>query len=396
MKRTPVVAIWNELTPYRLHVMRRVESELADVRVTNLFTHSVTNNSMPWRMDLDRDLDVRFEESLRVPHFETYFHRNAFALARYVRRTVQEVRPAMVVMHGHNDFTRLMLMHGLRRAGFPLVHASDANMFDERYSPAPRAAVRRMYLRWILGKMDGYLPMGTGGRAFYRYFGRGDRPAFAFPYEPDYGLIQSEDAPGLAEFRRAHSLDPERRRFLYSGRLVGIKNVDLLVSAFIEVADELPDWDLVIAGDGPMRAKIVALVPPRLGHRVLFLGFQQMECLRHAYKACDVLVHLSVREPWALVINEAVASGMAVIASNVTGAAIDLVRNGVNGYLVTTGSKDETVSAMRRIARPGQVERMRSRSGDVLADWKQTADPVEGFRAAVSWFSRRGTAPAPA
>ena len=61
-----VVALWYELTPYHAHALTRIHRELGDVRMVNVFTHSVTENSMPWQISLPEGLEVRFNERDRL------------------------------------------------------------------------------------------------------------------------------------------------------------------------------------------------------------------------------------------------------------------------------------------------------------------------------------------
>jgi glycosyltransferase involved in cell wall biosynthesis len=387
-----VVAVWNELTPYRLHVMRRTRDELAGCRVVNVFTHSVTKNSSPWAMDVSVDLNVEFDEANRVPKVEQFVHRGAWKLANSIESVIRREDPAFVLMHGHNDLTRFILIRRLRRAGFPMVHASDSNIFSElpgRGWKRPLKAAYRAYRSYLLSMMDGYMPMGVGGRAFYNLYGRPDVPYFMFPYEPDYALIRNRDRDAEAELRRRHGLAEGRRRFLYCGRLVAGKGIQTMLTAFAKVADRCADWDLVIAGDGPLRPELEAAVPAAIRDRVRFLGFMQMEQLRSAYHVCDVLLHPSERDQWGLVINEAAAADMAIVATDVIGAVSDLVRHGVNGILVRPKSVDAMADAIVDVARPGVADRMRSNAGRVLEEWRTSADPIAGLRTAVEHFAAR-------
>jgi glycosyltransferase involved in cell wall biosynthesis len=235
---------------------------------------------------------------------------------------------------------------------------------------------------------DAYMPMGTCGRAYYRMLGSGSKPMFVRPYEPDYALIQRRDPDAEQALLARLGLKAERRRFVYSGRLIAVKRVELLISAFSTVADIMTDWDLVIAGGGPLEARLRQAVPERLRDRVKFTGFMQMSDVRCCYRVSDVLVHPSEFEPWALVINEAVAAGMAVIATYVTGAAVELVRPNVNGMLVAPGSQSELEDAMLACNDPPRLARMRAASTGILGEWKLAGDPVDGLRAAVDHFTR--------
>jgi glycosyltransferase involved in cell wall biosynthesis len=100
---------------------------------------------------------------------------------------------------------------------------------------------------------------------------------FLRPYEPDYQLIQSRVEQAERALAERHGLAPERKRFLYSGRLIPVKRVDVLIRAFCAVADALPEWDLLIAGGGPEEQTLRSSVPERMRARITFTGFLQMQ-----------------------------------------------------------------------------------------------------------------------
>jgi glycosyltransferase involved in cell wall biosynthesis len=383
-----VIAVWNELTPYRLHIMRRLRDELRDVRTCHVFTHSLGGLSSPWAVERDPTLDIVYHEDLRIPRLEQFFHRQWRRLAARILDLVDERKPAFVLMAGHNDLTRIALFRALRRRGIAIAHSCDANIFSRRGTMSPRRALSNAYTRYFLGQASAFMPLGgTAGRAYYSYYGGVEKPTFLFPYEPDYEMLRSCEEGAASGFRTEFGIQAEWRCFLYSGRLVPEKRVDVLIRAFIATADRLPGWHLIIAGRGPEEAALKAMVPAALAHRVRFLGFLQFDRLRIAYHACDVLVHPSAHEPWGLIINEALASGMPIIATNVTGAAIDLVRDRVNGLLVRPGSVEELAQAMMLMSDDETRRRFAARTRSVLDDWRASADPVDGFRRAVDHFS---------
>src|SRR5690606_26573335 len=131
-----------------------------------------------------------------------------------------------------------------------------------------------------------------------------------------------------------YQLRPDRRYFLYSGRLAPVKRVDTLLDAFIQIAAERPDWDLLIVGGGPLEASLKARVPEQLRDRVAWTGFiGDPDELAAVYACADVFILPSSYEPWAVVVCEAAAAGLPILASEVVGAAGELCRNGVNGWL---------------------------------------------------------------
>ena len=66
---------------------------------------------------------------------------------------------------------------------------------------------------------------------------------------------------------------------------------------------------------------------------ITLLGFKNQKELRDIYHISDLLVLTSRYETWGLVINEALASNIPVIASNKCGGAIDLIKNNINGFI---------------------------------------------------------------
>jgi glycosyltransferase involved in cell wall biosynthesis len=125
--------------------------------------------------------------------------------------------------------------------------------------------------------------------------------------------------------------------FLVMSRLVREKNVNRIMEAYqiyVERTQRAP-WPLVICGEGPERRSLERVVfQKNLGELVIFLGFRRYEELPTIYQRAGALVHLSVVEPWGLVVNEAMAAGLPVIVSSRCGCCAELIRHGVNGYIV--------------------------------------------------------------
>ena len=102
-------------------------------------------------------------------------------------------------------------------------------------------------------------------------------------------------------------------------------------------------------------------------------------------RASDVLCLPSDYEPWALVINEAVAAGQAIVASEVVGAAAELVRDGVNGRVFPPSDLKSLVAALLDVTAPDRINSMRANSATILADWRARGDPIDGLRSALKF-----------
>lgn len=133
-------------------------------------------------------------------------------------------------------------------------------------------------------------------------------------------------------------------RFLFVGRLIESKGLEVLLRAFMG----FDGGELWIAGDGPLRETVAEAAAK--DPRVRLFGHVASKDVGDLYTAVDALVVPSLYEPWGLVVHEGLAYGLPVIATDQVGAAPDLIDHGVNGYVVPAGSALATVEAMRSVA----------------------------------------------
>jgi glycosyltransferase involved in cell wall biosynthesis len=227
---------------------------------------------------------------------------------------------------------------------------------------------------------------GQLGQAFYERYGVPPDRIFRFPNEPDYDLVRQLPADRVTRVAERFGFRPDRRRVVFSGRLVPGKGLDLIVDAFAAVAGDRPDWDLVIVGDGPLRAGLEGRVPAPLRGRVTFTGFFADQAdVSAVYRASDVLVLASDREAWALVVNEAVAAGLAVVCSTAVGAVPELVIDRVNGRQFPPGDLPALTACLLDATDPDKVGAYKAAAAGVLADWRAVGDPVDGLARALAF-----------
>ncbi len=370
--------ISNEPTPYRLHLLERLTNEQPALHVHAIFTHTLDKAHVPWDMNMDQlPRPVFFEKEALG---QTQSPRQCYRLFKQIRNYLIEQKIQLVILNGYADLTRLLLLRWAHKQGLPVVLRGDSNIHGQSHLPSVRRWVKRRVLGWIGRHIAGLMPMGRCGEAFFEYWMPNHRlPMFFCPYEPNYQAIADCSPEVILQFLQDHQLDPTRQRLLYCGRLIDVKCVDVLLDAFTRVADSQPNWDLVIAGTGECEDSLKNQVPEALKARVHFLGFLQFEQTIACYHCCDVLVHPPRYEPWALVINEAVAAGLAVIATHVTGAATELVHHNHNGLQVEPDDVDQLTEAILRMTQGQTAKHMGQASVEVLAAWQAKADPVAGI-----------------
>ncbi len=143
--------------------------------------------------------------------------------------------------------------------------------------------------------------------------------------------------------RDRHS-EPDALRILYVGRLVEVKGVaDLIDAVKLLDAKGLSTWTLRVVGDGPLADELRRRSSDET--RIQLLGAIPHVDLAEVYRSADVLVLPSYREPWGLVVNEALGFGLRVIVSDRVGCAVDLVSD-ENGSTFVAGDIDALASAL--------------------------------------------------
>jgi glycosyltransferase involved in cell wall biosynthesis len=156
-------------------------------------------------------------------------------------------------------------------------------------------------------------------------------------------------------------------RFLFVGRLTASKRPLLALSAFRQILREIPGVTLTFVGDGLEEDRTLAAAASMSG-RVRFLGRVEGPELGAIYAEHDVLVAPFVREVWGLVVNEALAAGLFVIASDAVGSAVTLVDQ-QTGIIVAPDDEEALVNAMRAASdRLDRSQEARSRRAARVAD----------------------------
>jgi glycosyltransferase involved in cell wall biosynthesis len=384
--RPGVAIIANSQTPYRLHLHRRIVAEIPEVRLWSVYTHEESN--APWSFTVPPEIHPvsfgRGESSARQGDPRHALHE--WIKGGRIIRWLRQQRVAGVVAMGYNDLGRLRIMRWCRRHAIPCFLFGDSNIRGDR-ARGLKAVAKRAVVSTAVRWCHGVMPCGTLGREYFlKYGARADR-VYYFPYEPDYALMGRGGPAASAAAREAaerFGLEPGRRRLVYSGRLAPEKRVDLLIDAFAAIAPGRPDWDLLVIGDGPLRPSLERRVPAQVRARVRWTGFSgEPGTVAALYHNADVLVLPSDYEPWAVVINEAAAAGLAIVASDVVGAAAELVRDGVNGRVFPAGDAAALAGRLFDVTDSANVDRMKAASEGVLADWRARGDPVRGLRRAL-------------
>ena len=217
-----------------------------------------------------------------------------------------------------------------------------------------RKVGRHVLQRPIARLSAGVFAIGSLAVREYLRIVRGRVPVVELPYFIDVDRYRT--------VRRVECGGEDRIRFLFVGKLIRRKGVDILIRAFRQVIQVAPGCVLTVVGDGPERGALEEMVGSDLRGSVRFVGRKDWSELPEWYRQHDVLVFPSRHDGWGLPVYEGLASAMPVIGTERVGAVEDLVKDGQTGYRVRHESVDALRDAMIRMVRcPEEVRNMGER-----------------------------------
>lgn len=139
----------------------------------------------------------------------------------------------------------------------------------------------------------------------------------------------------------------------YVGRLAPEKSVHKL-----EALKKLKDIQLVVVGDGPSRPALEG----GLGSDTIFTGKLTGDELANAYASFDIFVHTGAEETFGQTLQEAMATGLPVVAP-AAGGPLDIVDNGVTGFLYAHDSEEQLITSVEEIVKDKDMRLAMGRAG---------------------------------
>jgi glycosyltransferase involved in cell wall biosynthesis len=185
-------------------------------------------------------------------------------------------------------------------------------------------------------------------------------------------LADFDECDGAA-FRARHGIAPERPVMAYVGRVAFEKNLDFLLRVTERVRRELPDVLLVIAGEGPARGSLERAVAKRkLTDNVRFVGYLERRTeLPACYCAADVFVFASKTETQGLVLLEAMALGVPVVALAEMGTR-DVLKEGAGCRIAPADEAGFAATLLPLLADRATARALGAAGKPYAAGWSET------------------------
>lgn len=285
-----------------------------------------------------------------------------------------EIRSAKydaVLLHGYSYAVNILALLAAKTMGLPVLMRSETHLGLQR--PKWKRWVRDSVLSIAYRLVDGFLAIGTANRAYYRALGVPDEKIFDVPYTVDNDRFMSAAAltpAHRAEVRQKYALPADKPVVLFASKFMHRKHPDDVIRAMASLGNKGMVATLLMVGTGEMEQDLRELSRSLGMKNVVFGGFINQSELPRVYAASDIFVLPSENEPWGLIVNEVMCSGLPVVVAEDVGCVPDLVKDGVNGYHMKAGDIDTLMAALEKLlADPQLRQRMGAASLSIINAW---------------------------
>jgi glycosyltransferase involved in cell wall biosynthesis len=260
------------------------------------------------------------------------------------------LRVRLDIVHAHTPFTMgLLAKHVSVRQGIPLIYTHHTH-YPEYAKAYLRERLVFPYLAqalsaWFSNTSDAVLAPSPKIKRLLRTYGV-TKPIHVLPTGIKLTQFRKTRASQdrARALRRRLDIDDSARVLLFVGRMGREKNVEFLIRAFSELRAQRADVAFILVGDGPILPQLKSLAKELRLAEIVFAGAIPHTEIAAWYQMSDLFLFASLTDTQGIVILEALASGLGVIALRDT-AFTDIVINGKNGLLTAPNASPRVFAA---------------------------------------------------
>ena len=292
---------------------------------------------------------------------------------------VEEFRPDAILVYGWAFHSHFKLIRHFKNK-IPVFFRGDSTLLDH-VNPLKKL-LKKLILSFVYRRIDYALYAGQSNYDYFRFSGVPDRALIFAPHAIDnrrFMDVSDVKLQSSLEWRNRLGIAFNEFVFLYCGKFTEKKNILFLIDAF-KLAGFTHQVHLVLVGNGPDESKIVSSIKSE--SNIHHIPFQNQSAMPSIYHMADVYVLPSKgpAETWGLSVNEAMAAGKPVLVSNKSGAAYDLVKDSINGYIFNPTDLNDLSQKLQLIySRKNDIDFMKQASKAIINDYslEKLAEVVE-------------------
>jgi glycosyltransferase involved in cell wall biosynthesis len=319
-------------TPYVIEVMHELSSK---VDLFCLFCAAEAGRGMNWNFDKKLGFRHLVIGGLRIK-------RHADVTDYYVSPRIfwrlLRAGPDVIISGGYSIPSFYACLY-CKLTGAKLIIYSDGTSAYEKKLGWLQHAARKV----LVPRVSGFIAKSRPAADRFEELGAKKSRIFLAPHTTNM-------APLLAIGATRNWSESGELRLLVVGRLIPRKGVRHLIRALAAMRPTRRPVSLTIVGSGPEEAELRALVQSSGVRGVRFVGFVDQDGLPACYAAADVFVFPTLDDPFGIVLLEAAASGLALIASEHAGATLDLIQDGESGFVFDPHNEHALAEIIAKLA----------------------------------------------
>lgn len=337
-----VAFLHNLLSPLNLELFIRISSS-PKLSITYLIL-AESDPNRPWKLSNNYRFKYKVLPSQRI----TLSGQDSFSffINPTLWRELNKLNPHTIVVSGWDQpgYWLALLWAKLNRAKIVLWSGSTEG------EASWRRTITRLPVRVFIRAMDSTAAYGTRAKQYLQSFGY-----------PTNSIHVSFNTTNLKPFGKVAYLRQRKTHqegslglantitIMFYGQLIRRKGPDKLLSAFLTLNKRFPRLRLMIIGNGPLKIKLQHTVARhKLSSAVRIIDYPGEKEILKYFAIADLFVLPSSEEVWGLVINQAMASGLPIVATKQVGSAIDLV-DPLGGLIIPSNSPANIAKGIKRV-----------------------------------------------
>lgn len=239
-----------------------------------------------------------------------------------------------IVVGGYATPTAALFISYLRFRRVPFVLNIDGGMVKTKESP-----ITKSIKTYFISNASAWLSTGKVASSYLEFYGAKSEGIYIYPFttlRKEDLLVGVMEQTQKMELRNELGLQGDNI-VLTIGQFIHRKGFDILIKACRSIS---PETSVYFIGGIPTDEYIYLKETLQLNN-VYFLGFKSKDEILKYYRASDLFVLPTREDIWGLVINEAISSGLPVITTDKCVAGLELVKDGVNGYIVPVDDENQ-------------------------------------------------------
>lgn len=299
----------------------------------------------------NRDKNWKSQEAFQFKHefLESCFQKEEGAFCPEIKRYIKEFRNDVIIVGGYSTPTGMYSVVYMKLHHIPFILNCDGGMVKSD------SYIKRKMKQFFIGSASAWLSTGTSCTQYLLHYGADEKRIYQYPFastkESDIGEVTAEQKSML----RQQLGIKEESMILFVGSFIHRKGIDIL----LEACWDLKDTALVLVGGAD-----IAPFTPKTGTepqvQIYIEGFKSESDVKRYYQAADVFVLPTREDIWGLVVNEAMAAGLPVITTDKCGAGLELIKDGVNGFIVPVNKIHLLTEKIKTVIGDGELRRYMS------------------------------------